>query len=627
MSWDPQSVVSSNSPKHMLLDVRNTSFHANALVEADTSMTVEDVKRKISEHVRHTKCAADGWPQPHGIRCIYRGSILSNDSKLEVLQQGELQPVVIHIVVQPEAWTPYSPPELPSSSTVQHDAKNRAPPLSLSLPSSSSSSSSSSTDASSSPIPPKPTTSPLTHTPASARMSQLTHPDPCMQRLMELPRHEHKSMLLALYITYASYCTFMHKIQQTLDPSAEARLPIEVHAGDHASMLRTDAQMQTEAIKIVDSYVMQWTSLFAECDRACQNDAHTTQQHYEPVWIEGLPFLLCTNKPIPPRSVMELLSTLDKRIHALMKLYVQFYAYSVEQGTAVSSATRASSESELAHPPRQQQQQVRITYEDWMSLARYLLSLTWRIGMTVLMFFLDYVVLYPRIMGALFVAFLSIAGLFHMKRRLSERAPTEPPAPTPSAAPRATATATPSDTVQETSSSRLGPIASQEPVVHTTILELPRLPRRTPTAPVYKLEHWLQRIAWFGLEEEEVAIGFDHVSPTEPLRVTWEPCAWPPRHAQSRPSAGVRIASSVPALEYAWKLIYVCLVTFEPEIDKLRHDAIGLRKDAICSLARKWEQLHEQEPNAVESFKQNRPAILDHPYAQHLLAAEAQRTT
>ena len=117
----------------MLLDVRNTSFHANALVEADTSMTVEDVKRKISEHVRHTKCAADGWPQPHGIRCIYHGSILSNDSKLEVLQKGELQPVVIHIVVQPEAWTPYSPPELPSSSTVQHDAKNRAPPLSCLL--------------------------------------------------------------------------------------------------------------------------------------------------------------------------------------------------------------------------------------------------------------------------------------------------------------------------------------------------------------------------------------------------------------------------------------------------------------------------------------------------------------
>lgn len=62
-------------------------------------------------------------------------------------------------------------------------------------------------------------------------------------------------------------------------------------------------------------------------------------------------------------------------------------------------------------------------------------------------------------------------------------------------------------------------------------------------------------------------------------------------------------------------------MTLEPEIDKQRADAIRLREDAICSLARKWKALQEED----EALKHTMPPILAHPYARSVLIQEARR--
>ena len=98
--------MAEEAARPLVLDARNASFTSVVHIHADTSLRVSDLKLSISEHVRTTQCSREGWPRASGMRCIYRGGILGNDVSLATLFSEE-QPVVVHVVVQPEAWVPF----------------------------------------------------------------------------------------------------------------------------------------------------------------------------------------------------------------------------------------------------------------------------------------------------------------------------------------------------------------------------------------------------------------------------------------------------------------------------------------------------------------------------------------
>ena len=98
----------------LVLDARHASFTSVVHIHADTSLRISDLKQSISEYVRTRQCSREGWPQASGMRCIHRGGILGNDVSLAALFSEE-QPVVVHVVVQPEAWVPFAPTDAPAA--------------------------------------------------------------------------------------------------------------------------------------------------------------------------------------------------------------------------------------------------------------------------------------------------------------------------------------------------------------------------------------------------------------------------------------------------------------------------------------------------------------------------------
>ena len=204
-----------------------------------------------------------------------------------------------------------------------------------------------------------------------------------------------------------------------------------------------------------------------------------------------------------------------------------------------------------------------------------------------------------HVLAALLVFHVAAAMWFVHRRRTQAQAAASSAAPSPPV--------------------RAAPSAPLSPTELT--LEIPRLPHRVPTVPPTTCRYWMQRMAWFGLEEEEVAMGFEHVPPTEPRRILWEARAWPAQ--QQRPMPPRPPAPAV--VPHVIKALIVFLMTLEPEIDKLRSDAILMRKDAICALARRWKELQEQHKNEA-ALSGSTPSILLHPYARRVLLEEERRS-
>lgn len=486
-------------------------------------MRVSDLKQRISEYVRTMQCSREGWPQASGMRCIYRGGILSNDASLATLYSDE-QPVIVHAVVQPEAWEPFVSKEMP----------------------------------------PEPASPPEPPTQDNSAASPLV-------TLQSLPQVEYAPMLSALYMTLSSYHAYYEELCESLArPSVLAR-PMPMHDAERID----DPSVRAAAIHMVETHIMHWTSLRTESEKAC-----TEEPRYEHVTLHHLPFLLRTTSTTAPTHLMPLLET---RIVTLLMLYAQFHAHCTERRDAPSVERRSWT----------------MTRDDWVALVGFLLRLIGRTILFVLFCLPTYVIMHPwRVLAAALVFHVAGAVWFVHRRQPRAPAPASTDVPSPPVPPAAS--------IQHSSTE--------------LTLEIPRLPHRVPTVPPTKWEYWVQRMAWFGLEEEEVAMGFEHVPPTEPRRITWEVCAWP---AQQRPIQPRQPTSAV--VQYVIKPLFIFFMTLEPEMDKLRSDAILMRQDAICALARRWKELQEQHKDEA-ALKDNIPLILQHPYARRVLLDEERRS-
>lgn len=508
----------------LVLDVRNASFTSVVHIHTDTSTRVSDFKQSISEYVRTMQCSREGWPQASGMRCIYRGGILSNDAPLTTLYSEE-QPVVVHVIVQPEAWEPFVSKESPPEPT---------PP----------------------PEPP-------------AQDNSATSP---LVTLQSLPRVECAPMLSALYMTLSSYYAYYEELCESFARPCVLARPVPMHDVERVD----DPSVRAAAIDMVEMHIMHWTSLRTESEKAC-----TEEPRYEHVTLHNLPFLLRTTAPT---ALTHLMPLLESRIVTLLMLYAQFHAHCTERRDAPSAERRSWT----------------MSRHDWLALVGFLLRLVWRTALFVIFCLPTYVVDHPwRVLAAVLV--FHVAGALWFVHRRQPQAP--PPASTNVAPPPVV------------------PVPAAQHSSTELTLEIPRLPHRVPTVPPTTRDYWMQRIAWFGLEEEEVAMGFEHVPPTEPQRITWEACAWPP---QQRPIQHRQPTSAV--VQYVIKPLFLFMMTLEPEMDKLRSDAILMRRDAICALARRWKELQEQHKDEA-ALKENIPTILQHPYARRVLLEEERRST
>ena len=514
------STMAEEAARPLVLDARNASFTSVVHIHADTSLRVSDLKLSISEHVRTTQCSREGWPRASGMRCIYRGGILGNDVSLATLFSEE-QPVVVHVVVQPEAWVPFVSTDTPAAS---------APP----------------------PAPP-------------AHADSAASP---LATLQSLPRRELAPMLSALYMTLSSYYAYYEELCESFARPCVLARPVPMHDVERVD----DPAVRAAAIHMIESHIMHWTPLRAESEKAC-----TEEPRYEHVTLCHLPFLLRTMSPRAPTHLLPLLET---RIVTLLMLYAHFHAHDTERRDA----------------PRMHRRSWTMSRDDWVALIGFLFRMVGRTLMFAVLLLPNYLEAHLwRVLAALLVFNVAAAMWFVHRRRPQAPAPASSDAPSPPvrAAPSA-------------------PLSSTE-----LTLEIPRLPHRVPTVPPTTCEYWMQRMAWFGLEEEEVAMGFEHVPPTEPRRIMWEARAWPAQ--QRRPMPPRPPTSAV--VQYVLKPLVVFLMTLEPEMDKLRSDALLMRKDAICALARRWKELQEQHENEA-ALSGSTPSILLHPYARRVLLEE-----
>lgn len=508
----------------LVLDARHASFTSVVHIHADTSLRISDLKQSISEYVRTRQCSREGWPQASGMRCIHRGGILGNDVSLAALFSEE-QPVVVHVVVQPEAWVPFAPTDAPAAP---------APP----------------------PTPP-------------AQDDSAASP---LATLQSLPRAELAPMLSALYMTLASYYAYYEDLCESLARPCVLARPVPMHDVERVD----DPAVRAAAIRMIESHIMHWTPLRAESEKAC-----TEEPRYEHVTLCHLPFLLRTMSPRAPTHLLPLLET---RIVTLLMLYAHFHAHDTERRDT----------------PSVHRQSWPVTRRDWLALLGFLLRMAGRTLMFVAFFLPNYLADHLwHVLAALLVFHVAAAMWFVHRRRTQAQAAASSAAPSPPV--------------------RAAPSAPLSPTELT--LEIPRLPHRVPTVPPTTCRYWMQRMAWFGLEEEEVAMGFEHVPPTEPRRILWEARAWPAQ--QQRPMPPRPPAPAV--VPHVIKALIVFLMTLEPEIDKLRSDAILMRKDAICALARRWKELQEQHKNEA-ALSGSTPSILLHPYARRVLLEEERRS-
>ncbi|WFC93620.1 hypothetical protein MBRA1_000241 [Malassezia brasiliensis] len=151
------------------------------------------------------------------------------------------------------------------------------------------------------------------------------------------------------------------------------------------------------------------------------------------------------------------------------------------------------------------------------------------------------------------------------------------------------------------------------------ILELPHLPSRVPAGPWWAPTRWEQALAYYGLADEEQAMGFVHDATRDAVpRIHWAP------HDFGEPETEVpHTPPRAPSALYTYVAlpVYLFIVTLLPRVQELRADALALRRDAICSLAQKWEQLAQ----SGRPVRRTKPRILEHPYARRVLAAQARR--
>ena len=519
------------APK-LRLDVKSPSFTRPLAIDVDATRTVSQLKEQVANAARAARSAPHGWPQAHGIRCIYRGRILTDDALLSTLEAQDT-PVSLHVVVQPEAWQPYEapPPE-------EHGPAGSAPVA-----------------------PPAPAHSWDTF-------------------LESLAPTDLVGVAHAIFLTHAAYTAYLAELQQTYPSAGPVRLrlprvPCPKMLPEEA--MQNEANLRDGAVAFVERHVMQWTPWSDVCVDA-RKAAPASVAHYEHLTLQGLPYLLCTHRAAPSLATLHAhAATLLERIEQLQDVWVALACRLTER--------------ERAPVP------VPLEWITWADVRAMLSS----VGLMALRLLFVYMVFLQHLgptttwlVAAASALLLVWHAYFLLHRRWRERV-----------SPHASS---------ESTNSQPAPLSVAVPGAEGSgALEIPCLPYRRAEGRWTQTTYWVQRLAWLGLEEEEAAIGFEHVPPETPPRIVWVA------------TESYRTARPAPLRRPLW-LRYVVLpavlflVTIIPPVDECRADALSLRKDAILALKKKWDEYREKPTTRTDARP---PAILLHPYALALLAREA----
>lgn len=517
------------------LEVKSPSFVHSLRMDFDATQTVAALKEQVAHAARAARSAPQGWPQAHGIRCIYRGRILADDDLLKLEEQDT--PVSLHVVVQPEAWHSYDAPapEAP------------APPESAPA-------------------------APLESAPAAP-------PAPSWSTALDaLSPTDIVGVAHAIYLTHAAYMAYLAELQQTHASAWPMRLRLP-HV-PHADMVPEDttqneADLRRGAVALVERHVMHWTPWSDVCVDA-QKAAPVLEPQYERVTLQGLPYLLCTHRVAPPLATAHALAAqLLERIEHL-------------QDAWVALACRLAARERAPVP-------VLLEWITWNDVRAVLASVSYMALRLLIVYMLFMPYLGTRmtwLVAAASVAFFVWYACEHLYRRWRERA-----APHESA-----------DATHSTPAASVEAPAAEVP----GRLEIPRLPHRHPEGRWTQASYWVQRLAWLGLEEEEAAMGFEHVPPETPPRIVWVA------------TDTYRTVRPVPLRRPVWLRcvvlpIVLFFLTIIPPIEESRADALSLRKDAILALKKKWDEYRENPSTSTDARP---PVILLHPYALALLAKE-----
>ncbi|KAL4400008.1 hypothetical protein ACI68E_002921 [Malassezia pachydermatis] len=550
----------SSSSACIRFDVRNISFRAPLAVSCDAEATILTLKHRIAEAVRNTRDAEHGWPRPEGIRCIWRGTMVADDTVLHALRADE--PVVMHIVVAPDMWEAYEDPVPPPLTHSPEAAPPPAPSAEAREPE------------------PEP----------KAGSADEAETDEAWRTYFEMLAPEHvEATAHALYITSRCYHMYYEKLaetcQGTMPPMPLLLVPPGIDFAP-AQALWADASICRDTVEMVERQIMQWKpmkELSAEAQQA--SAASPVAWTYEPVEVDGLPYLLRTPSDMSTNAGLTLTMHLVERTTTLMEA-LMLLAQAHDHYTWSLAMPRPSSS-----PPRWGR-------EDWLSLVYMYFHLLWRIGIALLLFWPHHSRMQQGLVIAATVAYLVFRGYRHMQER------GRPPSTT-------TTSTTPAEAMASTTTANEATSSSSS----AWTLELPRLPYRTPAQGHWHVESWMQRIAWLGLEEEERAMGFGHTAPQTPPRIVWETCAWPHTHAiEPRP-----VWHRQAVMRWVLWPVLLCLMSVIPHIEELRSDALSMRREAITALAKKWERLREAY-EAAERPVPPPPALLQHPVSRMILA-------
>lgn len=551
------------------LDIKSPSFERSLCIDADASWTIRELKEHVSQAAQTARPAPHAWPAPHGIRCIHRGRILNDDIRLGTLEPGESL-VSMHIVVQPEAWRPWEtmapteapPTEAPSPMPAEASAKSPSP-LPAELPAKS--------------PPPLPAEAP-TESPSSLPAEV----PPYAAFFESMPTEDETAIAHALFFTHAAYTASLAELSPNLPEGRLPRVPVPTMWPDDTT--QQDADVRCNAVTLIERHVMHWEPWQDVCAKAPQAMSTPVAQ-YEHLMLQGLPYLLCTYKAAPPEAVTQaLVRQLLERIAYLHDAWVELACRHIDH--------RPAPEPGPVPTPLDL-----LTWADVGAVLGSTAIMAWRL----LLLHVGITQYLPGIWNTIGIIaewlFLVGHACSALQRRWRERVAahvgTQAPSPSPSPSPSPAQTAA-SETLTELPDA----------------LEMPYLPHRRPQGHWNQLHYWIQLVAWLGMEEEEVAMGFGHVPPDTPLRITWIPTrAYP----TTRPAP----------LQRPWWLRYGILpavlffVTLLPAVDECRSDALSLRKDAILALKIKWDEFRDK-PSTPSDIRP--PALLLHPYSLSVLA-------
>lgn len=413
--------------------------------------------------------------------------------------------------------------------------------------------------------------------------------NPLMEFVVRLKPSELEALGHAIVVTYACYARYFDELGKIGEGARDAPRLIKPASFDYgpACVAAEDAALRAASVALIEKEVMQWTPLRDVC---VQQPPADVVYKYEPVHVDGRPYLQCTAagdmRPMQ-RIVARRLVFLNEALLAVARLH-DLQQWKVQAPGAMVRGREASPWADDAW----------LLLQDIVAILDTLLGLVMRAMFFALIFLAQGSPFAWKMAAGAIALFAIVQGVLLVRKRRRERAesaappaPPAPPAPNPAAEPEQTDAA---------------------------VLELPHLPARVPSAPWYLPEHWLQTAAWSGLAYEEAQMGFEHVPTSDATqRIHWATLDYTQPVAENVPP---RAAPSW-LFSFVMLPLFLCVVTLHPRVEELRSDAIALRREAICSLAQKWERLVA----SGKEVRRSKPLLLQHPYAARVLAMEAER--